>query len=824
MIKFTPLVGFSLKNQFAQSRWYLLLSFCLLLVTQFSFAQIWTISQCSGLPSTTQSNTYGPMNTVSTANATNRTATIYPSSQLSGISNQILTSIYFHTGVGTSAGMLGTPNLKVYLKEVSNLDWGSGALDWTTASTGATLVFNGNPAPLVGTGGGWKQIPFTANFSYSGTQNLAIFIEYNNPSASNAISWSYEFTSPCVSGSSSGLETKYNNNTTGTFATSLTSTNSRRPYIGFDYVVTCPAPTNIVINNITTSSATATWTPGGSETSWEYATVSAGSPAPTTFTTTNTPNATLSLNPSTNYDFYVKAKCGGTNGDSVLKGPYNFITLCSPMTSMFENFDSYATGSIVPICWDRIIGSTNGNQTISSSTPASGTRNIYQYASSAANGTIVVLPTFSNVNAGTHWLRFKARVSSGTGNLDVGYVTNATDASTFVTLQSLSIGNTSYTVANSEYNVPVPNTVPANARLAIRNYGSPTATIYWDDVYWEPAPTCFPPTNLLVNGTTMNSTTVSWTPPTVTTASTYDLYYSTSSTAPTSLTTPNYAGISGTSQVLNSLTASTIYYVWVRSDCGAGGKSAWTQFNFSTLCGTINGGYSENFDSYTGTTNGNTGVLPNCWNNLGTADGGHISSYLVSSGNSLYMWTSGVRIAFVALPPMSTLQSGLYKLTFDAKASVTAGGILQIGYVDASNTFVELTTFSVPSTGSVYPFSYNVPILPAGITQLALKNLGTPANSLSLDNLSYELHMLSTSEVITKKVNTIYPNPFTDVISITNSDEIRSISVIDLSGRVLKSNIKVSESINLSDLKSGMYLLNLELKDGTKISHKIMKK
>lgn len=101
MIKFTPLLDFSVKNQFVQSRWYLLLSFCLLLATQYSFAQIWTISQCSGLPSTTQSNTYGPMYTVSTANATNRIASIYPSSQLTGISNQVLTSVYFHTGVGT---------------------------------------------------------------------------------------------------------------------------------------------------------------------------------------------------------------------------------------------------------------------------------------------------------------------------------------------------------------------------------------------------------------------------------------------------------------------------------------------------------------------------------------------------------------------------------------------------------------------------------------------------------------------------------------------------------------------------------------------------
>lgn len=802
--------------------------------------------------------------------------------------------------------MLGTPNLKVYLKEVSNLDWGSGALDWTTASTGATLVFNGNPAPLVGTGGGWKQIPFTANFSYSGTQNLAIFIEYNNPSASNAISWSYEFTSPCVSGSSTGLETKYNNNTTGTFATSLTSTNSRRPYIGFDYVVTCPAPTNISINNINATSATATWTPGGSETSWEYATVPAGSPAPTAFTTTNTPNATLSLNPSTNYDFYVKAKCGGTNGDSILKGPYNFITLCSPMTSMFENFDSYATGSIVPICWDRIIGSTNGNQTISSSTPASGTRNIYQYASSAANGTIVVLPTFSNVNAGTHWLRFKARVSSGTGNLDVGYVTNATDASTFVTLQSLSISNTTYTVANSEYNISVPNTVPANARLAIRNYGSPTATIYWDDVYWEPAPTCFPPSNVTVSAITQNSATIGWTAASPVPSSGYQVYYSTSNIAPTSSTVLNASNSTTTTSTpanISSLTPSSSYYVWVRSNCGSGDYSAWTAVvvQFNTLC------QPPALISATGATvcPGNTAILN------ATADtGASVKWYDVATGGSPIATGNSY-----TTPPLTATttywvsatngtQGNVGKVAPEANASGTGGGLTS--YI----TFTALSDFTLKSV-DLYPYSSTAGT--AGTATIELRSsAGTPITSTTVNvignnspsaapqtatlnfpiaagasyrlgvsawtgisnmyrdesNLSFPYSLpgvvnitgtnlsttyfyffynwkvetgcesartmvtatvdaagcLATAEVAQKENFKIYPNPFTDFINIQNVDKVKSISVIDATGRVVKSNIKVSETINLSDLKSGMYLLNLELKDGSKVSHKIMKK
>lgn len=188
------------------------------------------------------------------------------------------------------------------------------------------------------------------------------------------------------------------------------------------------------------------------------------------------------------------------------------------------------------------------------------------------------------------------------------------------------------------------------------------------------------------------------------------------------------------------------------------------------------------------------------------------------------MWTSGARIAYVALPAMSTLQSGNYRLKFDAKASVTAGGILQIGYLDTSNNFVELTTFSVATTTTVYPFSFDIPALPAGVTQLALKNPGTPANSLSLDNISYEPKTLGTSEVAKKDPLKIYPNPFSDLITISDIDKVKSISVVDVSGRMVKTMENISSEINLSELKTGLYILSVQYKDGTKSSHKIIKK
>src|SRR5690606_3301328 len=145
-----------------------------------------------------------------------------------------------------------------------------------------------------------------------------------NPTASNAITWSYEYNSICTFAADNG--SKYSNNTTGTLPISLSTSNLRRPYIGFDVVVTCPAPVNVDISGITQTGATITWTAGGTQTSWQYAIQPKETGIPTTWTTTTTPSASPALSSSTQYEFYVRANCGGTNGDSIWKGPYNFNT------------------------------------------------------------------------------------------------------------------------------------------------------------------------------------------------------------------------------------------------------------------------------------------------------------------------------------------------------------------------------------------------------------------------------------------------------------------------------------------------------------------
>src|SRR5690606_5142757 len=163
------------------------------------------------------------------------------------------------------------------------------------------------------------------------------------------------------------------------------------------------------------------------------------------------------------------------------------IEECTPITDLYEDFDDYSCCEmgVVPTCWDSIILG-GASQIISSTEPASGTSQIYQFGFGEDKISIVVLPQFSNVNAGTHQFRFKVKASSGPGELEFGYITDIADASTFVVIEELIISNSSYDSVDAERIIAVPTSVPSTARLAVRNPGTTWAGMYWDDVYWEP--------------------------------------------------------------------------------------------------------------------------------------------------------------------------------------------------------------------------------------------------------------------------------------------------------------------------------------------------
>src|SRR5690606_23265803 len=118
----------------------------------------------------------------------------------------------------------------------------------------------------------------------------------------------------------------------------------------------------------------------------------------------------------------------------------------------------------------------------------------------------------------------------------------------------------------------------------------------------------------------------------------------------------------------------------------------------------------------------------------------------------------------------------------------------------------------------------------SGTFTLAFHNnspaIGTAALSMLLDNFVVT-NELSTDNFLATQLS-IYPNPSSDVINITNASNIllNGVEIIDLNGRVVKSakfNGVSEAQVNISDLSAGMYLMNVSSDQGT-TTKKIVKK
>ena len=300
--------------------------------------------------------------------------------------------------------------------------------------------------------------------------------------------------------------------------------------------------------------------------------------------------------------------------------------LCSPsVAAINENFDAYGTGNMVPFCWDRIVVGS-ASQTISSTSPASGTRNIWQ-SSSPGNVSYVVLPQMTdmlNVSSGNYRLKFKARTATASGQLAIGYFpASSLVASSFVLISNVALTNITY---GSETVVNIPAGLPAGSRLAIANLGVSTESHYWDDVVYEETPSCQYPSGLAASSITNNSASLSWT------ASASSNNYEVAVQA-AGAGAPAGAGVavSGTSYAATGLNAATNYEYYVRTVC-TGGNSPWAgPFAFSTaVCApstTCN--YTINMtdvygDGWDGTVIGlrQNGILVGTFGGAGFATGG----------------------------------------------------------------------------------------------------------------------------------------------------------------------------------------------------------
>lgn len=84
---------------------------------------------------------------------------------------------------------------------------------------------------------------------------------------------------------------------------------------------------------------------------------------------------------------------------------------------------------------------------------------------------------------------------------------------------------------------------------------------------------------------------------------------------------------------------------------------------------------------------------------------------------------------------------------------------------------------------------------------------------------------LGTSDVTKSSENIkVYPNPFSDILNISDITNVKNVLVTDVAGRLVKTIANPSSVLHLGELKQGMYLITLEMKDGSKQTIKTIKK
>ncbi|RXQ94978.1 T9SS type A sorting domain-containing protein [Ancylomarina salipaludis] len=75
-----------------------------------------------------------------------------------------------------------------------------------------------------------------------------------------------------------------------------------------------------------------------------------------------------------------------------------------------------------------------------------------------------------------------------------------------------------------------------------------------------------------------------------------------------------------------------------------------------------------------------------------------------------------------------------------------------------------------------------------------------------------------------KKEPGFYPNPVQDIVNLTDQEDVLRVRIFSLTGKTLIDIKTKEETINLSKLSKGMYLINFDMKDGKRIAKKIIKK
>ncbi len=458
----------------------------------------------------------------------------------------------------------------------------------------------------------------------------------------------------------------------------------------FEEAPNCLEPTNVVASNETTTSATISWTAGGSEAEWDLYYTSNPSDVPTASTTpsvsgitTNSHNLT-SLTPATTYHAYVRSACSSTE-TSAWSNPCIFNTECYEMALPYSY--GFEDGTL-SVCWTPI----NANPVymsieISNSNPRTGTYHLNLDRRTPDGTQIIVLPEVDETYALSNYeISFYAMLSNGgnsgyttTGRtLTIGVMTDPDDESTFVAVGNAVTPTSSYV----QYTFDLSSYTGNGQYIAIKHDESSSGNngyTYIDDLQITALP-CPVPSGL---SATPNASTasLSWTGY----QSSYNVRYRTVSLGKPTTTTENFEH------------NGSMPDGWTKLDLGDGNNTSELGVYYNNSV-THAGDYCFRFSSYAGSSSGS------------------FDQYLIS-------------------PELNNLSA--LSFFYRSSSTSTSGETFRVGYSTTTNDVSAFTWVSNGTTSSTSYSQFSASNIPANAKYFAINYTAVYQYRLYIDDITY---------------------------------------------------------------------------------------
>ncbi len=282
---------------------------------------------------------------------------------------------------------------------------------------------------------------------------------------------------------------------------------------------------------------------------------------------------------------------------------------------------------------------------------------------------------------------------------------------------------------------------------------------------------------------------------------------------------------------LTPLEPGTGYEFYIKSNCSETADNGWEgpYIFYTTLSTSVNLDYEYGFEEVPFTAAGwsvvNVGTGGN-WTRFTTSEDiptqeGDWMAGVIGAAAPADTWlfsrginvTSGdeVSLSFyakmVALAGAGNVNSLVVTVGTDNTAAAQTTVLLNLNVTDLEWA-LKNASFTAPDNG-VYYFGFHC-TSPA--------HTQADFGALLIDNVAFDSE-LSIENLISSEFS-VYPNPATNVINITNADNIlvNGVAIVDINGRTVKSlkfdNVTEAQ-INVADLSAGVYLMNISSDNGT---------